>query len=185
MQQKRLIIALLISTAILFLWSYLVPVQPPKPDPTPQSPSPQASTPQQTVTPPAPPGTSPTPVAAVPAGSPSAPTNVAPHRTLWIKTPLYEAKLDSRGAEAISWIIKENKDTGKDIYSVAGNTSARIPLELVSPDGLKREPREAPLQLATGDATVDNLLTSSNYAIEGVDGAGDTEVTLGADEKKR
>ena len=103
-----------------------------------------------------------------------------------IKTPLYEAKLDSRGAEAISWIIKKNKDSGREIYSVAGPKNARVPLELVSPQGLKREPREAPLQLATGDAAVDSLLASANYTIEGVDpGAGDIELTLGADEKKR
>jgi len=183
MQQKRLVIALLISTAILFLWSYLAPVQQPKPGPAPQSPSPQASTPQQTVTPPGGPVTVPSPV---PAGSPGASANAAPHRTLLIKTPLYEAKLDSRGAEAISWTIKKNKDSGLDIYSVAGTKNARVPLELVSPEGLKREPREAPLQLATGDAAVDSLLASANYAIEGVDpGAGDIELTLGADEKKR
>jgi len=184
MQQKRLIIALLISTAILFLWSYLVPVQQQKPNPSPQSPSPQASTPQQTVTPPVGPATVPSPV---PAASPAAASaNAAPHRNLLIKTPLYEAKLDSRGAEAISWIIKKNKDSGQEIYSVAGAKSARVPLELVSPEGLKREPREAPLQLVTGDAAVDSLLASANYAIEGVDpGAGDFELTLGADEKKR
>ncbi len=184
MQQKRLIIALLISTAILFLWSYLVPVQQQKPNPSPQSPSPQASTPQQTVTPPVGPATVPSPV---PAASPAAASaNAAPHRTLLIKTPLYEAKLDSRGAEAISWIIKKNKDTGQEIYSVAGAKSARVPLELVSSEGLKREPREAPLQLVTGDAVVDTLLASANYAIEGVDpGTGDFELTLGADEKKR
>lgn len=109
----------------------------------------------------------------------------APHRTLLIRTPLYDAKFDSRGAEAISWIIK-NKDTGREIHSVAGTKNARIPLELVSSKGLERVPREAPLQLATGDAAVDNLLASANYTIEGVDsGAGDTELTLGADEKKR
>jgi len=37
MQQKRLIIALLISTAILFLWSYFNPVKPPVPPPSPQN----------------------------------------------------------------------------------------------------------------------------------------------------
>src|ERR1700674_2097599 len=153
MQQKRLIIALLISTAILFLWSYLVPQQQ-KPSATP-SPSPQVATPPQTVTPPGGPATAPLPVAA---GSPGASATSAPHRTLLIKTALYDAKFDSRGAEAISWIIKKNKDTGREIYSVAGPKSARLPLELVSPQGLKREPREAPLQLATGDAGVDSLL---------------------------
>jgi len=183
MQQKRLIIALLISTAILFLWSYLVPVQQPKPVPTPQSPSPQASAPQQAVTPPGGSTVAPSPV---PAGSPGAIANAAPHRILSVKTPLYDVKLDSLGAEAISWIIKKNKDSGKEIYSVAGNKSARIPLELVSAEGLKRQPRETPLQLSIGDATVDSLLVSSNYSIEGVDqGTGDIQLNLGADEKRR
>ncbi len=182
MQQKRLIIALLISTAILFMWSYLAPVPPP-PGPAPQSPSPQASSSQQAATPQSGPATTPSPVAA---SSPVPPVNAAPHRTVLIKTPLYDAKLDSRGAEAISWIIKKNKDSGREIYSVAGPRSARIPLELVSPVGLKREPREAPLQLATGEAALDSLLASSNYLIEGVDGnAGDIELSLAPDEKKR
>ena len=88
-------------------------------------------------------------------------------RNLRIKTPLYEAKLDSRGAEAISWIIKKNKDSGQEIYSVAGDKNNKVPLELVSQEGLKRQPREAPLQLATGDASVDRLLASTNYAGRG------------------
>ena len=177
MQQKRLIIALLISTAILFLWSYLIPA--PQPEPTPAPPS-QVS-PQPTATPIA----SVTPVSTpAPVASPSVPA--APHRTLVVKTPLYEARLDSLGAEAISWIIKKNKDSGQDIYSVAGNKSNHVPLELVSQEGLKRQPREAALQLSTGDATVDGLLNSTNYAIEGVEGdAGDSELTLAAGEKKR
>src|SRR2546423_2266521 len=115
MQQKRLILALLISTAILFLWSYLVPVKPPQ-QPSQPSPSPSQASPQQTITPPngaiAPigpnPGQSPTPVS-----SPSEAVNAAPHRTLLIKTPLYEAKLDSQGADAISWIVKKNRDSGR------------------------------------------------------------------------
>lgn len=179
MQQKRLILALLISTAILFLWSYLVPVKPPQPEP---SPSTQA-TPQQTATPPNAPVAAPTPL---PAASPGESANAAPHRIVLIKTPLYEAKLDSRGAEAISWIIKKNKDSRQEIYSVGGDKKTHIPLELVSQEGLKREPREAPLQLATGDGAVDSLLTSTNYSIDGVDsGTGDAELTLGAGEKRR
>lgn len=179
MQQKRLILALLISTAILFLWSYFVPVKPPAPPAA--SPSPQA-TPQQTVTPPNPPVTT---SAAVPAGSPAELVNAAPHRVLSIKTPLYDAKFDSRGAEAISWIIKKNKDSDEEIYSVGGAKKTRVPLELVSPEGLKRMPREAPFQLATGDGPIDNLLASRDYLIEGDNGTGDSELTLGAGEKKR
>jgi YidC/Oxa1 family membrane protein insertase len=179
MQQKRLIIALLISTAILFLWSYLVPVKPPETSPTPTA----QATPQQTATPAGSPVAASTPL---PAGSPVEAAAAAPHRTVLIKTPLYEAKLDTQGGEAISWIIKKNKDSGQEIYSVAGDKKTRVPLELISQEGLKRQPREAALQLTIGDAALDSFLTSTNYTVEGVDGAaGDSEVTLGAGEKKR
>ena len=180
MQQKRLILALLISTAILFLWSYLVPVKPPQQPAA--SPSPQVTL-QQTATPPSEPVAASTPVSAA---SPGESANAAPHRTVLIKTPLYDAKLDSRGAEAISWVIKKNKDSQEEIYSVGGAKKTHLPLELVSQEGLKRQPREAPLQLATGDGAVDSLLTSTNYSIAGVEsGTGDAELTLGAGEKKR
>ena len=177
MQQKRLIIALLISTAILFLWSYLVP-QPQQPKP-PQTPS-TTATPQQTASPAPSSNPSPSPVPQAQSA------NATPHRVVLIRTPLYEAKLDSKGAEAISWIIKKNKDSNREIYSVAGDKRNHVPLELVSQEALKREPREAPLQLAIGDAAVDGVLTSTNYAIEGIDsGTGDSELTLQAGEKKR
>ena len=112
--------------------------------------------------------------------------NTTPHRVISIKTPLYDVKLDSLGAEAISWIIKKNKDSGQDIHSVAGNKKNPVPLELVSQEGLKRQPREAPLQLSLRDPSVDALLTSTNYVIDGLDSStGDSELTLGAGEKKR
>lgn len=129
-----------------------------------------------------------TPNAAAPAGvaTPTPePVVLAPHRTLSIKSALYQAKIDSRGAEVVSWIITKNKDSGHEVYSVAGNRKAKIPLELISQEGLKRQPREAPLQLATGDGAVDNVLLSRDYVIEGIDGTGDTEIALGAGEKKR
>ena len=179
MQQKRLILALLISTAILFLWSYLVPVKPPQPG---SSASPQA-TQQPTASRSSSPVAASTPLAAA---SPGESVNAAPHRILLIKTPLYEAKIDSRGAEPISWIIKKNKDSRREIYSVAGDKNPRTALELVSQEGLKREPRQVPLQIATGDSVVDRLLASTDYVVQGVEpGTGDTELTLGAGEKKQ
>jgi YidC/Oxa1 family membrane protein insertase len=185
MQQKRLVIALLISTAILFLWSYLVPVKPPLPDATPAN---QAS-PQQTATPQSTAVNSPAPVAgATPNASPVPIESVsaAPHRIVSVKTPLYEARLDTLGAEAISWIIKKNKDSGQNIYSVASDKKSHVPLELISPEGLKRQPREAALQLTIGDPSVDNVLAGTNYLVSGLDNeTGDAELTLAAGEKKR
>ena len=177
MQQKRLILALAISTAILFLWSYLVPVKPPQNNNQPSSaPSPplQVGSPQAQAT-------NSRFVQALTATLPA-----APQRTVRIKTPLYEAKFDSRGAEPISWVIKKNKNSGSEIYSVAGNKKNRVPLELISPEGLKRQPRQLPLQIVTGDTNLDSTLSSGTYKLEGAEGSdGDVEVTLAPGEKKQ
>ena len=177
MQQKRLLIALVLSTGILFLWSYFypVPTQNPKPG---ASPSPAASpAATQTVS-----TNNSTPQAA-----PTVAANVsaAPQRTITIKTPLYDAKFDTLGAEPVSWIIKANKVSNSEVYSVAGPKSARKPLELISAEGLQRQPRIVPLQLQTGDSTLDQALSSSTYKVEGVDQAnGDADVNIGKNEKK-
>lgn len=178
MQQKRLLLALLISTAILFSWSYLFPVNPPKENKPEETAATSAPTP------------SPTPETRPSAPSTAKPTVEAgdqgPRRTVIIKTPLYEAKFDSQGAEVVSWIIKKNKDTGRSIYSIAGDKNHPVPLELVSPEGLKR--RDLPLQLATGDSELDAVLATSNYKIEGVNGIdgtdGDATLELTGNEKK-
>ena len=178
MQQKRLLLALTISVVILFAWNqfFVKPLQPPTPNEPAPTATASASNSNVTATP------SPT----------ASPANVAivqpesqPQRTVWVKTPLYEAKLDSRGAEVISWIIKRNKDSGREIHSVAGTKNNPVLLELVSPEGLKRQPREVPLQVVTGDAALDATLTSTSYAIDGVDSAdGNVELNLGGNEKK-
>lgn len=175
MQQKRLLIALLISAGILFLWTYIFPpTTPEKPAETPSPVATQAAqqAANQTTTP-------------APAPAPVQSVNAAPQRTITIRTPLYDAKFDTLGAEPISWIVKKNKNSGAEIWSVAGHKKDRIPLELISPEGLKRQPRLVPLQLHTGDAALDVVLSSSTYRVEGVDAPnGDVEINLGDKEKK-
>src|SRR5215213_2554110 len=179
MQQRRLLLALILSSAILFAWTYFYPVQPPKNQQPGASPAPSA-----TVTPA---GSQPI-ASSSPAAAPSAPApNVseAPQRTITITTPLYETKFDTRGAEPVSWIIKTNKSSKTEIYSVAGSKRDKKPLELISPEGLKRQPRQVPFQLQTGDATLDALLASTSYRVEGVDNAsGDINLDLAAGQKK-
>lgn len=177
MQQKRLLIALVLSSAILFIWSYFFPVTPPNqkpgatPSPTASSAPTQSSNPAQPI--------------AQPAQATVASVNTAPQRTITIRTPLYDVKFDTLGAEPLSWIIKKNKITERDIYSVGGRRADKIPLELISPEGLKRQPRMVPLQLQTGDETLDTALRSSTYKVEGVDQAsGDVEINLGENQKK-
>src|SRR5262245_40907045 len=178
MQQKRLLIALLLSSAILFVWSYFFPVTPPPnqkpgatPSPTASSAPTQSSNPAQS--------TAQTPQATV------ASVNIAPQRTITIRTPLYDAKFDTLGAEPVSWIIKTNQITKRPIYSVGGRREEKKPLELISPEGLNRQPRMVPLQVQTGDDALDAALRSSSYKVEGVDQtSGDVEINLDANEKK-
>ncbi len=148
MQQKRVLIALIVSAAILFLWSYVFPPQ------TTENP---AATPSPTATPAAQQAANQSTPA--PAPPPIANVNAAPQRTITIKTPLYDAKFDTLGAEPISWIVKKNKNSGAEIWSVAGHKKDRIPLELISAEGLKRQPRMVPLQLQTGDTALDTVLS--------------------------
>jgi YidC/Oxa1 family membrane protein insertase len=179
MQQKRLILAVILSSAILFIWSYLYPVKPPQNNQQ-ANPSPSASPASSALNPvPANQGTS----SAQPA---SVAQNAAPQRIVTIKTPLYEAKFDTRGAEPVSWIIKKNKNSGAEIFSVAGKKSDRIPLELISPEGLKRQPRQVPLQIQTGDAGIDTTLATATYRLEGLDnnGSANVEINLSSGEKK-
>ncbi len=170
MQQKRFVFALLISTAILFGWNYFFPPQTQKQDNTnasaeqtqpSASPSPQATAGQPQ---------------ASPQQTPSTASDSTPQRTIIIKTPLYDATFDTRGAVATSWIIKKNKETGRGLYSIAGTKNNPQPLQLISQDGIKREPREAPLRLATGDGSIDGLLVSKNYTVTGVEGDGSEAV---------
>jgi YidC/Oxa1 family membrane protein insertase len=179
MQQKRLLIALLLSSAILFLWTYFYPAPAPK-----NQQQGAAVTPSPTAAPTA----SQAPVATAPASTPTATIDQAPQRTITVKTDLYEVKFDTRGAEPISWIIKKNKteNSTTDVYSVAGRKSDKKPLELISSEGLNRQPRAVPFQLQTGDSTLDSALTSSTYRVEGSNtSAGDIEINVTAGEKKQ
>jgi YidC/Oxa1 family membrane protein insertase len=176
MQQKRLLLALAISTAILFIWSYLYPVKRPQ-QPTDQSQNPAQQTDLQK---PSESGPSLTPtVSAAPA------VEDVPRRTVTITTPLAKVKIDTRGAEVISWKITQNKNSGAPIYSSASTRSQKVDLELISPEGLRREPREVPFQVFTGDNSVDGLLQSRNYKIEDEAASGDVEVNLTAGQKKQ
>src|SRR6185369_11465104 len=172
MQQRRLLIALILSLGILFLWTYFYPA--------PKNQQQGASaTPSPTV---APTASQQAPVATTTTApaTPSTAINQAPQRTITVRTDLYEVKFDTRGAEPISWIIKKNRFSNTDIFSVAGKKSERKPLELISPEGLNRQPRQVPFQLQTGDAALDGVLAASTYRVEGADTSnGDVELNLG------
>jgi YidC/Oxa1 family membrane protein insertase len=187
MQSQRFLLALLISALILLGWSYLQRRYFPTPNPQ-ESNTNSSATPQQNAGSPSPYATQ----GATPAqdqSSPQAQASVAtpdttPRRTISISTPLYDVKLDSRGAVVKSWILKRNRANDHDLYSVAGDKNHREPLELISQEGLKQD--KAPLQLLTGnDASVDGILNSRNYQVKGVEGEdSDAALNLGPAESK-
>jgi YidC/Oxa1 family membrane protein insertase len=180
MQQKRLLLALVLSSAILFLWSYLYPPVPPANQKQGATPSPAAASPSATTQ-----TATPNNQTAPATPAPTANVSAAPQRMITVRTPLYDAKFDTLGAEPISWILKFNKNNMEPIYSVGANKSQKLPLELISAEGLKRQPRMVPFQLQTGDAAFDYVLNSSTYRVEGIDQAsGDVEVNINKGEKR-
>jgi YidC/Oxa1 family membrane protein insertase len=186
MRQQRFVLALVISAAILLVWSYLFPAPSPK-----QNNANNSATQQPTA------ATSPAvqaPIAQTSSDQPphteTAPStpDTTPQRTIKITSPLYEVKLDSHGAMATSWVLKslpsDQNHTGRALYSVASTKSNLQPLELISSEGLKRG--EAPLRLTTGDAKVDELLTSRNYLLSGAEGdGGEVAINLAPGESRR
>jgi YidC/Oxa1 family membrane protein insertase len=172
MNQKRVLLALILSSTILLLWTWFFP-----PAKAPQNGQPGAS-PSPSATAVTSPATQPadaTPTTSTPIQV--ANVTAAPKRTITVITPLYKAKFETLGAEPVSWVITQNRISGSPIYSVKGKKQDKQPLELISPEGLQRQPRLVPLQLQTGDAALDEVLRAATYRVEGVDSAGD-DVTI-------
>ena len=156
--QSRFLVAALLCMAVLFGWQYFFA---PKPKPA----DPNANTAQVANTETAPPtpqaqtAPQPPPVAAA-----AVPDDV-PNRQITVKSPLYQVKLDSKGALATSWILVKN--VRKDRHDVPlwadGSTDQnKIPLELILQDNPNRE---YPFRLSTGDANLDSLLNDRNYQV--------------------
>jgi YidC/Oxa1 family membrane protein insertase len=178
MDQKRLLLAFVLSAVILFGWTYISPPAPPQ-----QNANSQQTAADSTPTPA--PTTQPTQVAEKSQPVTASP-DITPQRTVTVSTPLYRVELDSRGAVVKSWILKQNKEKDgqpKPIYSVSGTRENPQPLELVYKDGLAQG--KAPLAISTGRADVDSALSGRNFAVNGLDAAAsDAQLELNPGEQK-
>lgn len=188
MEQKRLLLAFVLSAIILFGWSYLFP-----PPTTPQhnaNNAPQQQ-PQSAQSPPretAPP----TIAAASQPETPVTPTDGVPQRTLTISTPLYDVQFDSRGAVATSWVIKKYRDPEtkreKPLNSIAGTKENPRRLELIPqaeqlPATLRDKTRSQTLLLVSGHADLDAALASKNYQVVGSEAEGNFNLDLPSGER--
>src|SRR3712207_2656267 len=135
MDQKRLLLAFVLSAVILFGWTYLFP--PPADEqqnantsqPTASSPTP-ASSQQQ-----------PAQAGAQPVLTPPATPDTVEQRSVTVSSPLYEVKFDNRGATVKSWVIRKNREKGgegKSLRSASSTGDKPEPLQLVSQEGLDR-----------------------------------------------
>ena len=190
MEQKRLLIAFALSAAVLFGWTYFMGRSRLQPDNINSTQQAASASPFPTPSAIANPSATPT---QQPAGATTKTPDTTPHRMVTITTPLYEVKLDSRGAVATSWVINNNKDlekgTMRPIYSVAGDKNNHPPLQLIPsdnlPENLREDTRSTPLRLYTGEASLDAQLSSHNYQIDGVDNNGaDVNLNLNAGDSK-
>ena len=95
------------------------------------------------------------------------------NKTITIKTPLYEVKLDSKGAVSTSWILLLNDSPGEKekhpLYAQGSTETVKIPLELIPPKALEQNPQETPFRLFTGDEKTDNFINHRNYQISSSD----------------
>ncbi len=162
--QVRFLLAAILSMVVLFGWGYLFP--PPKPDPNAANTNTEqvnSNTAATVATETAQPQTAP-PV-------PETPDEI-PNKEITIKTPLYQVKLDSKGAVATSWVLLKNvslNDTnGTLLFAEGSSEENKKPLELIPPEALKREPREVPFRLSTGDQNLDNFLNQRNYQVSAI-----------------
>src|SRR4029079_18987195 len=161
--QYRFLIAGVLSLIVLFGWSYFFAPKRPTPDANTavnaNANSVAANTQQAaaTRTP------QPTQQQAQPETVATTP-DTTPNKQITIKTPLYEVKLDTKGAVATSWILLKNKSPKEErpLYADGSTASNQKPLQLISPEALKRTPQEVPFRLSTDDQAVNSIINDRN-----------------------
>ena len=174
--QSRFFIAAALSLAVLFGWTYYF-VPKPKPTETAANSNTAQTTNSET--------TAPTPQVQ-PTQQPQTqtvatmPDNV-PNRQITIKSPLYEVKLDSKGALATSWILLRDKSPkgDKPIFADGSTETEKKPLQLISDEARNR--KELPFRLSTEDQALNAALNDRNYQITG----GEEAITLEAGQEKQ
>lgn len=175
--QTRFLIAAVLSMVVLFGWSYFFAPTPPADNANTAA---NTNTAQPAAEQPA--QATPAPTTQAPQTAQIAP-DTTPNRTITIKSPLYEVKLDSRGALATSWVILRNRGPRGDfpVFGAGSNGVEQKPLQLISQEALSRSPREIPFRLATDDQNLDNLINDRNYQIS----ATEEEVVLDAGQERQ
>lgn len=174
--QSRFLIAAVLSMAVLFGWSYFfTPTKPPADNANTATNANTSLTSQTTPVPAAPQQSAPETAAFT--------ADTTPNRQITIKSPLYEVKLDSKGALATSWILLKNKSEKAEypLYADGSTASDKKPLQLISEEALKQTPRAIPFRLSTDDPALTNLINDRNYQVS----VPEETITLGEGQEKQ
>lgn len=169
--QLRFLIAAVLSLLVLFGWSYFFAPKKTVND--------NSNTAQTTAT------ATPVPITQTPQPAQNqavaATPDNTPGKTLTIKSPLYQVKIDSKGAVATSWVLIKNIHDQHEtiLYADGSDDAEKKPLELISPKAI--ESREVPFRLLTGDANLDSALNDRNYQIS----TPDETITLNGTDSKQ
>ncbi len=165
-------IAAVASMLVLFAWTYFTPA-PPQPDAantantaanTSEQPTPQPTAEQAAVT-----------------GEQAA--DETPNRTITVRAPLYEVKLDSKGAVATSWIlIKDSLPNGeKPLWANGSTEENKKLLQLISQKALEQTPPAVPFRLLTADQNLNTFVNERNYQTS----VEESEITLAPGEERQ
>lgn len=159
--QTRFLIAVTLSLGVFLAWTYFFP--PPK-NPNTNANANVAVAENANVAP----NATTAPVTTTAPLAPTAPDNT-PNKIITVKTPLYEAKIDTKGALATSWILKKSVSSQgeKDLFSTTTNYNDKQPLELISEEA--RNNRRLPFRLMTEDANLNAVLNDRNYTVSGAE----------------
>ncbi len=157
--QARFLIAAVLSMAVLFGWQYFFAPKKPADNTNTVSNSNTAQTA------PAPQPTTATQQVLAQTETAAAQTPDIPAHEITIKSPLYEVKLDTKGALATSWVLLRSKSPMEErpLYGDGSTESNQKPLQLISPESKEKNPREIPFRIATDDAALDALVNERVY----------------------
>jgi len=175
--QSRFLIAAVLSLVVLFGWSYLFPPKKPVTDET----NTAANTNTAQSTPNAAPTAQPPVLTEVQPQTLTA--DDTPNRTITISSPLYEVKLDSKGAVATSWIIKKDKSPRGEfpVFADGSTGDNEKPLQLIPSAAFSPTSREVPFRLATDDPNLTAAVNERNYQIS----VPDESITLADGQEKQ
>jgi len=143
--EKRVLLAFVLSTAILAVWYYFFAPPPPQPTAPEKKPQPTARVEGKS---------------AAPAETPAAaPIERVPEREIRIETPLWTAIFTNRGAVARSWNI-HHRPNGQLLLG-----TDRRPLELIPQERDVIEKLGRPFALRSREAALDRELQEATYAL--------------------